>query len=341
MNEFMEIEQAAIEFDGFKPKGSFPLFMDALLKDTIGWDDCERFRYMRVLEQMFREGGYIPDDDAYLAEAAGVNRARNWRVKLKKLRYILIKSQKKLGFLTNKRVLKELGRAFRRSKLAQKGGKAKAAKDGARSMPPVVPPNPNPGSGKEKEEAKASKKKKTPKETPLLPNLDSRGKNAKPAKPRKRKTGISEDWQPDEQDHAFAAKKGNSESQITTLADKFRNHHVARATTFINWNAAWRTWVNNDIEFHGQPESRNAQSKRGLGNSQGGNKGFAAYAAEVAAEFQGAGLEPKTDGIYGNRGGDIHSDIKFGSDNGPVTTENTGPGVDEIGNVDQAKRQRH
>ncbi len=115
LTDLAALETTVVAMAGYRPKGPFPLFIKDLKEDTIGWDGAARWRYLCVLEHMFHQGGYIPDDLAYLAEISGTNRARNWRETLEKLRYILLKSDEKPGFLTNKRVLLEVGKAIKRS----------------------------------------------------------------------------------------------------------------------------------------------------------------------------------------------------------------------------------
>lgn len=143
------LEAAVAAMEGYRPKGPFPLFIKDLKEDTIGWDGAARWRYLCVLEHMFHQGGYIPDDLTYLAEISGMNRARNWRETLEKLRYILLKSEKKHEFLTNKRVLIEVEKAHKRSSIASTGGKARAGKYPAVSTPEAVPPTPTPIVSKE------------------------------------------------------------------------------------------------------------------------------------------------------------------------------------------------
>lgn len=151
------LEPVVAAMDGYRPKGPFPLFIKDLKEDTIGWDAAARWRYLCVLEHMFHQGGYIPDDLAYLAEISGTNRARNWRESLEKLRYILLKSDEKPNFLTNKRVLIEVVKANKRSGIASKGGKAKAERKAAVSTTPAVLPTPTP--------------KESKKDTPLIPPI--------------------------------------------------------------------------------------------------------------------------------------------------------------------------
>ncbi|MEQ8504604.1 MAG: hypothetical protein RIB80_04710 [Rhodospirillales bacterium] len=139
-----ELEAEVAEGEAGSPKGSFPLFVDKLMTDTLGWSDDLRFKYIRLLDQMYKLGGYLPDDLKVIAEVSGINRARNWRESAEKLRCILLKSQKKTGFLTKKKVLREVVRWLRHKDKSSKGGQAKAEKTSATGsatdLPPPIPP---------------------------------------------------------------------------------------------------------------------------------------------------------------------------------------------------------
>ena len=71
---------------GFKPKGPFPLFLADLEQDTVGWSLDLKFMFLRLLYHLWRQGGYIPDDDDYLVEAMGMHKGRGYRQKLTLIR---------------------------------------------------------------------------------------------------------------------------------------------------------------------------------------------------------------------------------------------------------------
>ena len=64
-------------------------------------------------------------------------------------------------------------------------------------------------------------------------------------KPRKRKRPA--DWQPN---MAHAEKCEPFGLSVDTLAEDFRNHHDAKGSTFVDWNAAFHTWIRNHIKFN-------------------------------------------------------------------------------------------
>jgi hypothetical protein len=65
--------------------------------------------------------------------------------------------------------------------------------------------------------------------------------------PRKaRKAKLPLDFAPNETGLAKAREAGiNIEREL----EKFRDHHTAKGTTMLDWQAAWRTWVGNAVQF--------------------------------------------------------------------------------------------
>lgn len=77
----------------------------------------------------------------------------------------------------------------------------------------------------------------------------------------KRGTRIPENWLPDENDINHAIKKDYDNDQIKELGNGFRDHWIAatgKGSTSLDWNAKWRTWISNDIKWHGSPSTRNS-----------------------------------------------------------------------------------
>lgn len=97
-------------------------------------------------------------------------------------------------------------------------------------------------------------------------------KRGKPrSKSAKGFTMIRADWAPDTKDVDHAKSKGNSDEQITELAEQFANHHTAKGTEFANWNAGWRTWIANDIRYRGDPRTRRSGAPAHHGGNGRGN----------------------------------------------------------------------
>lgn len=64
-----------------------------------------------------------------------------------------------------------------------------------------------------------------------------------------RQSRIGSDWTPSQVDREYAAGQNFSDRQISQIAESFRDHHASKGTTMLDWSAAWRTWVRNEIKF--------------------------------------------------------------------------------------------
>ncbi len=137
----------------FMPHGPFPLFMKDLKEDTMGWTEKERWNYLTILDHLYHQGGIIPDDNNYLCEVMALRKGRGYLDLITKIRSKLttIRDSKAVAnafeshfltlmvfntkgvWLTQKRVIKEVENAQKRSAKARLGGEAKAVKDRAPS----------------------------------------------------------------------------------------------------------------------------------------------------------------------------------------------------------------
>jgi len=85
-------------------------------------------------------------------------------------------------------------------------------------------------------------------------------------KPR-RAVALPEGWVPSQKNIADAKDKNLTDQEIADEADSFRDHHLAKGTTFKDWDAGWRTWVRNSIKFRGRGMALKAHPS---GYGQGG-----------------------------------------------------------------------
>lgn len=95
---------------------------------------------------------------------------------------------------------------------------------------------------------------------------------AEAAKPSKQKKAIAlpENWVPSDKNTADAQERGFTMQEIDHEADQFRNYHIAKGTTYKNWDAAWRTWLGNARKFAGR------NTKQALSDTE---RNIAAFAA--------------------------------------------------------------
>lgn len=61
-----------------------------------------------------------------------------------------------------------------------------------------------------------------------------------------KRTTIKDDWEPNADDKDFADARG---VDIDMEHLRFLNYHLANGTLMMNWHAAWRTWILNQVQF--------------------------------------------------------------------------------------------
>jgi len=76
--------------------------------------------------------------------------------------------------------------------------------------------------------------------------------------PKPRATTIADGFAPDAAMLRFAADRGFAGVEVTRMFEKFANHHRAKGSRFVDWAAAWRTWVGNQVDFNSQRPQRRA-----------------------------------------------------------------------------------
>lgn len=104
----------------------------------------------------------------------------------------------------------------------------------------------------------------TPELTPQKPDPLSTSKNppgsppVRGARASRRRTPVPPHWYPDAAGERYARERS---VPIAPTVEKFRDHHVAHGKVMADWDAAWRTWVANEVVFgqrsRGAPKFRN------------------------------------------------------------------------------------
>ena len=101
--------------------------------------------------------------------------------------------------------------------------------------------------------------------SPELPDSVRRAGRGK----RKRREESERDpgWTPNQSHRDLAARIGVAD--VEYQAGRFRDHHDAKGTLFRDWDAAFRTWLNNSKEF-----GRNGATAQSGGRRSGGGDGL-------------------------------------------------------------------
>lgn len=237
-----------------------PLWVADFVGDTLDLDAKELGAYMLILMTMWGRDGYLPNDEKKLQRVARCG--RDWpRVWASLSHYFTVDGER----ITQGRLLLELQKvAAKREVNAQHGalgGIAKALKYKGRVVA----------------NASVSPKQPEPEPEPYKKEEDLADKPP----PKKRACQLPEGWVPSDKNVSDAEAKGFSETEIENEADRFRDFHTAKGSTFKCWDAAWRTWLGNARKFAGGGMA--GQAKSG-GYGQGGS--IASIAARRRASGQ-------------------------------------------------------
>lgn len=219
----------------------------------------QRGAYNSLLDLLYSRDGNVPDDDVMVARMMSCH-WREWGAVKKEL-FATGKVWVEDGKLRAKRVQETISDAV---KHAQQRGVTP-------SQTPSYPPNDPPSRSGHK-----SKKVNNNNDPPLLPidtaiDRETRSKKrvSGARKPRATPTRIPENFDLDEDRMMFAVQRGFEPSRARILFEAFSNHHRAKGTTMLDWSAAWRTWVLNEIKFKGPPQHTTYGAPRVINGNTG------------------------------------------------------------------------
>jgi hypothetical protein len=82
-----------------------------------------------------------------------------------------------------------------------------------------------------------------------------------PEKPRKRGSRLPEDWTPNDKHRSLAAELG---VDLDAEAAKMRDHALANGRTQKDWDAYFRNWLRNSLQFGGQQRPNGQQRAVGV-----------------------------------------------------------------------------
>jgi uncharacterized protein YdaU (DUF1376 family) len=235
-----------------------PLYVGDYLGDTQRLTTEQHGAYFLLLIDYWRNGP-PPKDDAVLAQITRMDRVDWQRVRGTILRFF----DEQDGVLIHGRVERELEKArlnvekrVERAKIAAEArwgarsddaprnarrNAASNARRNATSMPQAMPedmleecpsPSPSPSSNRK---------------PPVSP----------PKSPKKRP--LPDDWQPEDfgegtQSRTIVDKW--SRLEFERQIERFRAHHQATGSKFVDWQKGWSTWVLNSERFERRPDPR-------------------------------------------------------------------------------------
>ena len=225
-----------------------PFYPSDWMAGTAGLSDAERGVYITLIARMYEMAGPIERDDERLFRVCGSKSKASF---VKALSYLI--SEGKIvfaeGALFNEKVAKVI------KQTTEKSDKAKAAAQSRWDRKP----NKNKGgvdanasSGHMPEACQLKLKPELNKDTYVsLGEFDFPEGKPPPKKPVKRATQIPDGWVPSERNIQDAISKQFTTEEISHEADRFRDYHLSKGSTYKNWDAAWRTWLGNARKFAG------------------------------------------------------------------------------------------
>lgn len=201
--------------------------------------------YTVLLSLIYETDNRLPDDERIICAHLNVD-PRVWR----RVRARLIECGKLAlvdGFLTNLRATSELASSLHVSEVRRTSGRSGGEQSGKSRAKPLKTKDPP--------EAIASD---LPLYARAFQNTEPESeiaslRSAIPAKPAKaaRRSSVPADLGITDAARSFAAERGFLNGSCDALWERFTAHHAAKGTQFANLEAGWRTWVLNEIKFHG------------------------------------------------------------------------------------------
>lgn len=248
-----------------------PMYWDAYIADTTHLSCEEHGAYLMLLGAMWRRDGTVPDDDADNARILGLSKAK-WRKVRARLSHLLIIED---GLITQKNLRKIWENT--QEKIAK--NRVNGAKGGRAA------PKDNNDLAKANASNSVKRKATISEPEPESDKIDTSVSTKKPpsSKP-KRACQIPDGWVPNDKNIEDATNRNFSQQEIDHEANQFRDYHLAKGTTYKDWNAGWRTWLGNARKF-ARPNGNNGASRPGSGTAQA----FAATAIKLQREQDGGG----------------------------------------------------
>jgi len=218
----------------------------AFVHGSLGLTLEEKGAYSLCLDLIYDRGGPIPDDARWLAGVCGVS-LRKWAA----LRASLISAGKidaVDGHLTNRRAEREIESAAKTSRILSENGSK--------------------GGAKRAENASASNKTNEIDEAELkhraqVQRLEVREEDtsslrsdvgaAEPPATKAMKSGSKRRCQVDASGYqpeiAAALEIGLSQAEAEIEVPRFLDHHRAKGSLMLKWDAAWRGWCRNAVQW--------------------------------------------------------------------------------------------
>lgn len=237
----------------------FRFFPSKFMSGIRGLGANEVKVYISLLCRMYERGGPLKNDAEILATYCEL-RPSSFEpalARLVRLEKIFLTDD---GMLFNAAAEQEIARRGAYSENAKRAGKKSAEKrmenQGEQSA------DAQPTTNQIREEKRRE-------DTPISPQgdqLELIPNQPQPQKPKRKPPSrpFPNDWAPSEQTVAWAMARGLSRATVDELALACKTNHQSKGNTFVDHEAAFRTWVINAPKFERSPQASQAQSGDGI-----------------------------------------------------------------------------
>lgn len=245
----------------------FPMTPHDFERDTSHLTPEQAGVYTRLLHRLWIQEGWLPDDDAQLAHIAGMTAVIFKRRGRMVVEAFFMPHPFKGGSITQKRMAEELYRAGGRWGFIIQADGAVIRHEQQEPAAARVRKTP---------EKPAKNPKFSPEITPHVSSpvnelglVESESESHTPSSvsppagetsPKQaaaaRATQMPAGWKPSAAAMAFARDRGFDAEH---LFEHFRDHHQSKGTKFIDWDAAYRTWVRNQRRYDPRNAPKPAQ----------------------------------------------------------------------------------
>tara|TARA_R110000850_G_scaffold23358_1_gene69083 strand:- start:18999 stop:19886 length:888 start_codon:yes stop_codon:yes gene_type:complete len=250
------------KYQGNKGLEYYKAYPRDFFEGTVGMKGPLKGFYRMVVDLIYMHDGYLLDDWNHISGHTGFGRTQCRRmmddlINRAKIESICTENEQ---FFINKRAVSELktSRKFQenqRNKALNMHENKGLGMDAAsqNEVPEGVPPQDHKPTIQNPVDSLGEKT--MPDFLPLFGD-DMKKDEADPPKPKPKRAkpsvAMPQDWVPSDKNVEDALKLNFSQQDIQNEADRFKDHHLSKGSTFKDWNAAWRTWLRNSRKFNTQ-----------------------------------------------------------------------------------------
>lgn len=218
-----------------------PLYVGDYLSDTRRLSTLQHGIYMLLIMDYWSTGS-LPDDDAQLAQIAGVT-LEQWECNRNAIASFFLPGWK------HKRIEEELAKAADVSSKRKANAEKRWSKCNANADANIMHRAPVPQSQLSSLRSDKSSQSSIARSA-SAENLGATAPADEPkSRHRKTRCQIAGDAQPDERQRADADEAGLKGDEFRTEWRRFRDYHRSKGSLMADWQAAWRTWLSNREGF--------------------------------------------------------------------------------------------